>query len=270
VHNNVTGGKMLKKYIRIYRECIKISISTALTYRLNFLLDNFIMLVSNTIFPLVTLLIYGSGAEFPNWSLYEVLLVQAAFTMSTGIADILFNGVLWATMRHIIEGSLEIVLIKPVDCLFLLTASTVDFSGAGLFLGGAVLFAVALSHVGPVSILMALQFLILFISGVFVMMGISFIMVATSFKWVGNSRLPEIFDSIKYFGRYPQNIFHKSISGFTSFIIPVAMIGYFPAAALLGEADSIAFIAILPCFLFAMAGVLLFKYMIRLYEGVGG
>ena len=148
MHNNVTGGKMLKKYIRIYRECIKISISTALTYRLNFLLDNFIMLVSNTIFPLVTLLIYGSGAEFPNWSLYEVLLVQAAFTMSTGIADILFNGVLWATMRHIIEGSLEIVLIKPVDCLFLLTASTVDFSGAGLFLGGAVLFAVALPMSG--------------------------------------------------------------------------------------------------------------------------
>ena len=51
---------MLKKYIRIYIECIKISISTALTYRLNFLLDNFIMLVSNILFPLFTLLIYGS------------------------------------------------------------------------------------------------------------------------------------------------------------------------------------------------------------------
>jgi len=154
---------MLKKYIRIYIECIKISISTALTYRLNFLLDNFIMLVSNILFPLFTLLIYGSGAEFPNWSLYEVLLIQAVFTMSTGIANILFNGVLWATMRHIIEGSLEIVLIKPVDCLFFLTASTIEFSSIGLFLGGLVIFVVALPHIGPVSILMVLQFIVLFL-----------------------------------------------------------------------------------------------------------
>ncbi|NLM09768.1 MAG: hypothetical protein GX213_03105 [Clostridiaceae bacterium] len=260
----------MKKYIEIYRECIKISISTAMTYRFNFILDNFIMLVSNTLFPLVTLLIYGSGAEFPNWSLYEVLLIQAVFTMSTGVANIFFSGVLWATMRHIIEGSLEIALIKPVNCLFFLIASTVEFSSLSLFLGGGVMFAIALSHIGPVSILMVLQFLVLFMSGVCVMMGISLIMAATSFKWVGNSRLPEIFDSIKYFGRYPQNIFHKTISGFTSFIIPVAMIGYFPAAALLGEANGTAFIAILPCFVFTMGGIFLFRHMIRLYEGVGG
>jgi ABC-2 type transport system permease protein len=48
------------------------------------------------------------------------------------------------------------------------------------------------------------------------------------------------------------------------------MVGYFPAASLLGKADGMAFIAILPCFLFAMAGVFLFRQMIRLYEGVGG
>lgn len=261
---------MLRKYIRVYMECIKISISTAMTYRLNFLLDSFIMLVSNILFPLVTLLIYRSGAEFPNWSLYEVLLIQAVFTMSTGISNIFFSGVLWATMRHVIEGSLEIVLIKPVGCLFFLISSTVEFSSVGLFIGGGVMFAIALSHIGPPSILMVVQFFVLFLSGVCVMMGISLIMAATSFKWVGNSRLPEIFDSIKYFGRYPQNIFRKSISIITSFIIPVAMIGYFPAAALLGESNITAFIAILPCFIFTMGGIYLFRHMVRLYEGVGG
>jgi len=270
VHESQAGGKMFKKYMGIYVECIKISVSTAMTYRFNFLLDNFIMLVSNTLFPLVTLLIYGSGAEFPEWSLYEVLLIQAIFTMSTAIADIFFGGVLWATMRHVIEGSLEIVLLKPVDCLFFLVASTVDFSSISLFLGGGIMFAVALSNIGRVSVLMVLQFIILFIAGICVMMGISLIMAATSFKWVGNSRLPEIFDSIKYFGRYPQNIFHKAISAVTSFVVPVAMIGYFPAAALLGEANVIALAAILPCIAFMMAGVFLFRHMVHMYEGVGG
>lgn len=261
---------MLKKYIRIYIECIKISIAAALSYRLNFLLDSFITLVSNILFPLVTLLIYGSGAEFPGWSLYEVLLIQSIFTMATGISRILFDGVLWATMGHIIDGSLEIILIKPVDCLFYLIASTVDFSGSGLVVGGAVMFAIALSQLGQVTIWMVLQFIVLFLSGIFVMMGISLIMAATAFKWVGNSRIPEIFDSIKYFGRYPQDIFHKSISTFTSFIIPVAMIGFFPAAALLGKVNHLAYIALIPVLFLHGGGVYLFKHMVHLYEGVGG
>lgn len=261
---------MIKKYIKIYKECIRISFAEASTYRFNFILNNLIMLVSNILFPLVTILIYGSGASFPNWTFYEVLLIQAVFTMSTGLANILFNGFLWATMRFIIEGSLEIVLIKPVDCIFYIIASTIEFDSIGLLIGGGVMFGIAVTHAGVVSPLMFLQFITLFMSGVLVMMGISFIMAATSFKWVGNSRIPEIFESIKSFGKYPQSIFHKAVSGFTAFIIPVAMVGYFPAAALLGRVNLFMFIAVIPCILFAIAGISLYRHMVYLYEGVGG
>lgn len=260
----------MRKYLRVYKECIKINIARALTYRSNFVLYNFITLISNILFPLVSLLIYGSGAEFPGWSLYEIILIQAIFTISTGISNIVFGGLLWTTMDHVIEGSLEIVLIKPLDCLFFLIASTIDFSSFGLLLGGGVMFGIALSHVGQIGALMVLQFLILFVAGILVMMGISLIMAATSFKWVGNSRIAEIFDSIKYFGRYPQSIFSKAISSFSSFVIPVAMVGFFPAKALLGELDYTAFIAIIPCVLFTIVGIYLYKHMIHLYEGVGG
>lgn len=261
---------MFKKYFRIYKECLKVSAATALTYRFNFLLDNIIMLISNILFPLVTLLIYGSGGQFPNWSLYEVLLIQSIFTISTGIANILFNGVLWVTMRHVIDGSLEIVLIRPVDSLFFLVASTIDLSSIGLVLGGVVMLGVAVANIGAVTLWMVLQAVVLFVAGMLVMMGISLIMAATSFKWVANSRIPEIFDSVKYFGTYPQDIFHKAIRGITSFIMPVAMVGFFPAAALLGRADVRALIAIIPCALFAAAGIYLYKHMVHLYEGVGG
>lgn len=261
---------MVRKHLRIYKECLKVSAATAMTYRFNFLLDNLIMLVSNILFPLVTILIYGSGGQFPNWSLYEVLLIQSIFTISTGFANILFGGVLWATMRHVIDGSLEIVLIKPVDTLFFLVATTVDLGSAGLVLGGVVMFSVAVANIGAISAWMVLQALLLFLAGMLVMMGISLIMAATSFKWVANSRIPEIFDSIRYFGRYPQDIFHKAIQGFTSFIMPVAMVGFFPAAALLGRSDARALIAVIPCVLFAAAGIILYKYMVHLYEGVGG
>ncbi len=254
----------------IFKECIKISFSYATTYRFNFILSSIIMLVSNILFPLVTILIYGSGASFPQWSFYEVLLIQAVFTLSAGIASALFNGVLWATMRHIIDGSLEIVLIKPVDCLFFLVASTFELDSIGLIAGGGVLFGIAAANVGHISLLMWLQFFVLFLAGLLVMMGIAFIMAATSFKWVGNSRIPEIFESIKSFGKYPQSILNKVIAGLTAFIIPVAMVGCFPASALLGRASVFMYLAVIPCMLFALLGIFLYRQMIHLYEGVGG
>ncbi len=261
---------MKSNFIGIYKECIKVSFATAATYRFNFVLSTIIMLVSNILFPLVTILIYGSGASFPNWSFYEVLLIQAVFTLSAGIANALFSGVLWATMRYVIEGSLEIVLIKPVDCLFYLIAATFELESLGLIAGGGIMFGIAVANIGPVSLVMWLQFAVLFVSGLLVMMGISLVMAATSFKWVGNSRIPEIFESIKAFGKYPQSILSKAVANFAALIIPVAMVGCFPAAALLGRANLLMFVSVIPCVLFALLGIFLYKHMIHLYEGVGG
>lgn len=261
---------MLRKYLNIYKACIRVSFATASTYRVNFLLNTSIMLFSNILFPIVTLLIYGSGAGFPDWSFYEVLLIQSIFILSTGIANMFFNGVLYMTMRNVVDGTLEIVLIKPVDMLFFLLASTFEIESIGLLAGGGIVFAIAVSHVEAINMWVWLQFLLLFFVGNLVMLGIALMMAATSFKWVGNSRIPEIFDSVKAFGKYPQSIFPKAVTGFTSFIFPVAMIGFFPASVLLGKATQAMFVAVLPCIAFAVAGVLVYKHMVRRYEGAGG
>ncbi|NLL00443.1 MAG: hypothetical protein GX271_07265 [Clostridiales bacterium] len=260
----------MKKHMKIYKECIKVAFAAASTYRLNFILNCTIMLLGDIIFPLITVLIYGSGAGFQGWTVYEVLLIQSIFTMSTAIADMTFHGVMWVTMDMVRNGNMEMVLILPVDTMFILMARTFSFEGIGLFLGGFIIFIVAVLNVSIPSIILWLQFLTFFIIGIFVMMGIALIMAAISFKWVGNSRIPEIFSSIRSFGKYPQSIFPKAIVFITSIIIPVAMISYYPAAALLGRVNSGMFIMILPCFLFLIFGIYLYRHMVRLYQGVGG
>ncbi|NLO08765.1 MAG: hypothetical protein GX129_02695 [Clostridiales bacterium] len=260
----------MRRYLTVYKECVKVAFATASTYRLNFILNCTIMLLGDIIFPLITVLIYGSGAGFEGWTVYEVLLIQSIFTMSTAIADMTFHGVMWVTMDMVRSGNMEMVLILPVDTMFILMARTFSFEGIGLFIGGLVIFIVAILNVVVPSILMWLQFFAYFIIGVLVMMGIALVMAAISFKWVGNSRIPEIFSSIRSFGKYPQSIFPKAIVIITSIIIPIAMIAYYPAAALLGRGNSGMFIMILPCLLFLLFGIYLYRYMVRLYQGVGG
>lgn len=260
----------MRRYLSVYKECIKVAFASASTYRLNFILNCTIMLLGDIIFPLITVLIYGSGAGFEGWTVYEVLLIQSIFTMSTAIADMTFHGVMWVTMDMVRNGNMEMVLILPIDTMFILMARTFSFEGIGLFIGGLTIFAVALINVAVPSVFMWLQFLAYFIIGLLVMMGIALVMAAISFKWIGNSRIPEIFGSIRDFGKYPQSIFPRAITIITSMIIPVAMIAYYPAAALLGRDNSSMFIMILPCLLFLLFGIYLYRHMVRLYQGVGG
>ena len=260
----------MKKYLIIYAECIKTAIARELTYRLNFILSLFITLGFNILFPLVTILIYRSGASFPGWNFWEVLLMQSVFTLSNGFACIMFSGVLWTTMQHIREGSFEIVLLRPVNPLLFLIVTNFDTGSAGLIIGGGVLFGVAVANTGIASAAAIPVFLLLFAAGFAVMAGMQMLMAATSFKWVGNSRIPEIFDSMLTFRKYPATIFPKAVQAVTAFVVPVAMIGFFPASALLGRLDSSAFYAVAPCFLFMFFGIFLYQYMVKLYEGAGG
>jgi ABC-2 type transport system permease protein len=242
----------------------------ALTYRLNFVLSLLITLGFNILFPLVTILIYRSGASFLGWNFYEVLLIQSIFTLSLGLASIAFSNVLWATMQHIREGSFEVVLLKPLNPLFFLIATNFDPGSAGLIIGGGFMFVFSLLHTGISSIITIPQFLLLFAAGFAVMAGINMLMAATSFKWVGNSRIPEIFDSIMTFGKYPITIFPQAIKGISTFVIPVSMIGFFPASALLGRLEPVVMFAVIPCVLFMLFGIWFYQYMVKLYEGVGG
>lgn len=260
----------MKRYLLIYKQCIRVNIASAATYRFDFILSSVIMLLGDILFPLITLLIYGAGAGFEGWTVYEVLLIQSIFTMSLAIANMSFHGILWSTMSAVQDGSFGMILLMPVDTMFLLMARNFSIDAIGLFLGGLTIFIVALTNIGMPSLLMWLQFLVLFAVGLLVMMGIALMMAATSFKWVGNSRIPEIFDSVRSFGKYPQSIFPKVILVITSYVIPVGMIGFFPASALLGRGSYGMFIAIIPCIAFMMLGILLYRYMTRLYQGVGG
>ena len=256
--------------LNIYKTCVTTAMARALTYRLNFALSMIMTLFFNLFFPLATILIYRSGASFPGWSFFEVLLIQSIFTLSLGFACVLFSNVLWATMQHIREGSFEVVLLRPVNPLFFLIASNFDTGSFGLIIGGGVMFAIAIAHVELASAAAVPQFLLLFTAGFAVMTGFQLIMAAASFKWVGNSRLPDILDSVITFGKYPVSIFPKAVQSIITFIIPVGMIGFYPASALLGRLDPSALISVIPCIAFMFFGIWLYHYMVKLYEGVGG
>ncbi len=260
----------MKRYAAIFGASLRTAFSSVSAYRVNFIMSILITFFSNVLFPLVTILIYRSGAAFPGWTFHEVLLIQAIYTISSGLSSVFFMGLFWSTNFSVREGTFELALLKPVDTIFWLLVSSINLESAGMLIGGLVMTVVALSGLGSINTSSILACLLLFSGGIAVMLGVTLVMAATSFKWVGNSRIPEMFDSALQFARYPLDVFPRAARIAAAMVIPVAMVGFFPASALIRGAKPVHFLYLLPCLVFFWLGRSLYRAMIKYYEGVGG
>ena len=256
--------------LHIYIVSLKNSFAARMAYRADFFFSCIMIFISDMLIPFVTLLIYSTGASFPGWTMHEILMIQGVFMLSKGVANVLFFGIVGNTLFRIREGEYDLFLIKPVSTLFLSVATGFDIDSIGSFISGSITIYIAMLGLSVPGLAEWLGFILFFTLSLIVQFAFALFMAGSGFKWVGNVRIFEIFDSITAFGNYPRNIFSKTFQTIISYIIPVAFIGFFPASILLGG-DFIDLLPTVPvCFFFLAEGLAFWKYMLSKYTSDGG
>jgi ABC-2 type transport system permease protein len=262
--------KPLFSSLHVYLISLKNALSQRMVYRGDFFISSVIALLFEFIVPIITLLIYYSGSSFPGWSMNEALLLQAIFLCAKGIAFPFFFGIVWNILILIREGSFDILLLKPRSILFLSIATAIDIESMGKLLGGAGFFILVISRFQSISIIQWCIFIVLFLLSLSVFFSFALILSGTLFVWVGNSRMWEIFNTFTLFGMYPRSIYSRSVQVLITMVIPVALLAYFPASALLGrDLDYLIISSVVSIGL--LCGSIVFWYrMLRHYTSAGG
>ena len=260
----------MKGSLQIYLVAIRLAYARRMAYRADFILSTIIMLCMEFLGPFVIFLIYKTGASFPDWNLYEVLLIQGIFLMIKGVAFLFFVGMMSTILQHVREGTFDVLLIKPRSILFISMLDGISIGDLGIALGGIGLCIVALANLPGISIVNLMKFCVLCVNSLIVFFSVSILMSATLFRWVGNSRMYEVFDSFMAFAVYPRSIFPKSIRTIITAVIPVAMVAYFPTAVLLGKPAEGVFLSSLSCICLLFVSLLIWHRMLRYYASAGG
>ncbi len=256
--------------VKAHFQAIKAALAGRMAYRGDFLLSTIIMLMAEMFAPAITFLIYSNGASFPGWGIYEVLLIQSIFMMARGIAFPFFFGMVWNTLSRVREGTLDILLIKPLGLVHLIIMTAFDCNDIGKLFGGVLLFAISMKHLPFPGFMQWVQFLLLFILSLVMLFAFALIMSALAIVWVGNSRIFEMFSAVTSFSQYPLSIFSKPIQTFITVIIPLGLLGFFPASVLLGKYSPQITAAIVSSIFFLIASFWFFKKMVRQYTSTGG
>jgi len=255
--------------IKLHLQFMKMRIASRMAYRLDFLVSAVAFFTFQLVAPLFVGIIYLAGGEFPGWSYPQVLLLQGALNLSRGISFMLFFGILWNTIQRVRRGTFDLFLLKPVSTLWLLVMDSFDEEDVGQVMGGLTVTLVALYFLPDVqgSVLLYLLFMLF---GVMFFFGLALLSSAASILFVNTHRLYEFVDLITIFAAYPKTVFSGGLAITFSVILPLFVVSYYPASALLGFAYEQGIAAMISTIIFVSIGLLVWHTALKKYKSAGG
>lgn len=212
------------------------AIASELEYRINFILATLSSMgnLAGSLFGLS--LFYSKGYTFTGWSWQEALLVLGIFTFLQGFSSTFLAPNLNRIVRHVQDGTLDFVLLKPIRSQFWLSTHTISPWGLPDLIFGCILIGYAGNQLGiPIGnylfSLLPLGF------GLVILYSLWFMLGATSIWFVKIYNVTEVLRGFLEAGRYPMVAYPVAFRFFFTFVVPVAFLTTIPAEVMLGRSQ---------------------------------
>ena len=184
------------------------------------------------------------GIAVMGFNRNEVLLAGAIINLSYATAECFARG--FDSLGGMIQsGEFDRAIVRPISEIRQIFMMTMEFTRIGRFLVALLTLGIVLSQLPAIPI-WYLIFLIL--TGAFIYTCLFIIYGSICFYTTENLEFFNIVtDGTKEFGKAPFSFYGESILKFLTYVIPLALIQYYPLLYLLGKSQNI-FYAFVPVF----------------------
>jgi ABC-2 type transport system permease protein len=263
---------VLSRYTRLLRIQLRTSVLLAMQYRLDFIIDAVMGLFWSASALVPLLVLFSQRKSVAGWTWPEALIVVAWFTLLKGVLDGAIQPALINVVEHIRKGTLDFLLLKPVDAQFMVSTSRFEIWKGTDVVGGLALLVYALRTLGRwPSVFGALTAVMLLAGAVLILYSIWILVVSLAFYVVKVDNLSYLFGSIYDAARWPSSIFRGFLALVFTFVIPLALMTTYPALALLGKlAPARAIAALGGAVVFAWVARVVWTRAIGHYTSAGG
>lgn len=188
-----------------------------------------------------------------GWDIHSTLLLVAVNQMVNGLYNAFFSTNITRIPDYVREGTLDFVLVKPIDPQFLTTLRYVNFSALfSLVFPLLIIFYLVAAGSIAVSLSAFALSLLLLSCGVAIRYALGLAVMTLSFWATETYALHSLYTDFFSLSGYPAVIFHGGWQIFFTFIVPVIVVANFPVMALMQVLDATAVL-----FALGLAAVLL-------------
>ena len=229
-------GGLMGRYWRTLCRFWGTALAMQLEYQLNVLIELLAVVLSLSGSLFMLSLLFGPEQSLGGWSWSQALMVQGFYTVFDGMASTWLRPNLGSIVTHVREGTLDFVLLKPVDSQFWLSSRTLSPAGLPEIGLGFVLVIWGAVQSGVVFSLLPLMVVgLMLLAGVVILYSLWFFIAATSIWFVKTWNATEVLRTLLASGRYPLSAYPPALRLLFTFVLPVAFLTTVPAQTLLGQ-----------------------------------
>lgn len=259
------------KKIKLYLHYIGINVRSMMQYKTSFFLTVIgQFLVSFNVFLGVFFMFQRfSGVE--GFSYSEVLLCFSVFLLGFSFAEMFGRG--FDTFSGMVRsGSFDRVLVRPQGEVIQVLGSRFELTRIGRMLQSVVMFVYGVTTCQVAwSAMKVLTVIFMLIGGTVIFMGLFLVYAALCFFTLEGLEFMNVFtDGAREYGKYPVAVYGRKVLLFTTFVIPYALVQYYPLLYLLDRTDNggYAFLPLLAC-VFFLPCYGLWRFGVRHYKSSG-
>lgn len=155
---------MVLQHLKTQWAYLKISIKTALEYRLNFIVQTISMILNDLVWMIFWFIIFNKFTQINGWKMQDMILLYTVILVAYGITGVFFGNRSKIAIS-IVEGRLDYYMTLPKNILYhLLTSRASWFSLGDLLLGMGLAFAFIPLNQVPLYILLVILSSIIILS----------------------------------------------------------------------------------------------------------
>ncbi|MEH2095747.1 ABC transporter permease [Nostoc sp. 'Peltigera membranacea cyanobiont' 213] len=224
------------RYLKVLRLFWGAAIASELEYRVNFFIATLTSLgnLAGSLFGLF--LFYRTGYTFSGWTWEAALVVLGIFTLLQGFSATFLASNLNRIVRHVQEGTLDFILLKPIRSQFWLSTHTLSPWGLPDIIFGCIIIGYAGKRLGAGINGYLLGVVPLLFSFV-ILYSLWFMLGSMSIWFVKIYNATEVLRGLLEAGRYPIAAYPTAYRFFFTFVMPVAFLTTVPAQVLLGRSE---------------------------------
>jgi ABC-2 type transport system permease protein len=218
---------------------LRISLLVAAAYRADFFVDAAVEILwtSTVLAPL--LVVFGSRSQVAGWSFGEALIVVGFFTLLQALLEGVMNPSFVAVVEHVRRGTLDFVLLLPVDAQLLVSTGRFHLWRSVNVVTALSIFAVGFHEVGhPPSLSATLLGLTLFAASAVLLHAIWTLAMCTAFYAVKTDNITDVLSATLDASRWPSSVFRGAVRFTLTFVVPLGLMTSVPARAILGSVDA--------------------------------
>ena len=224
----------MRRYLQTLRLFWSTALAAEMEYRSNFILACITSAGHLVGSAFAIWVLYRKGILLGGWTFDQALLVLGFFVFLEGVANTVLRYNLSRIVEHVREGTLDFVLLKPIDSQFWLSTRNCSPWGIpNLALGiGVLVYAGTNLGFGPREYLMGAIPLGL---GIVMLYSLWFMLGAMSIWFVKVHNITHVLYQLLEAGRFPVAAYPATYQFAFTFVIPVAFLTTMPAAAMIGD-----------------------------------